>query len=207
MPLPPRRIKTFRHPQNGICHPWIRCLPLYPPVRKRRKRSPRQRSPRKFLQRNLPNLRIKRLYNQRFFPNRKCRKNNLQLGRALLLRLLLQWSLLFRMPERKRIRFPRHLRRQRFRHRRNLKTSRKQFPCKRVPRRFLLVQAQSSSAGKVGSSASSQYRIGPEDVLNVSVWGDKEMTMEVIVRPDGKISLPLVQDIQAEGLTASELAD
>jgi polysaccharide export outer membrane protein len=69
------------------------------------------------------------------------------------------------------------------------------------------VQAQSSSAGKVGSSASSQYRIGPEDALNVSVWGDKEMTMDVIVRPDGKISLPLVQDIQAEGLTASELAD
>jgi polysaccharide export outer membrane protein len=69
------------------------------------------------------------------------------------------------------------------------------------------VQARSSSAGQAGSSASSQYRIGPEDVLNVSVWGDKEMTMDVIVRPDGKISLPLVQDILAEGLTASELAD
>ena len=68
-------------------------------------------------------------------------------------------------------------------------------------------QAQSSSAGQAGSSVSSQYRIGPEDVLNVSVWGDKELTMDVVVRPDGKISLPLVQDIQAEGLTASELAD
>jgi polysaccharide export outer membrane protein len=69
------------------------------------------------------------------------------------------------------------------------------------------VETRSSSAGQAGSSSSSQYRIGPEDVLNVSVWGDKEMTMDVIVRPDGKISLPLVQDILAEGLTASELAD
>ena len=69
------------------------------------------------------------------------------------------------------------------------------------------VQAQSASAGQGGSSASSQYRIGPEDVLNVTVWGDKELTMDVVVRPDGKISLPLVQDIQAEGLTSSELAD
>ena len=69
------------------------------------------------------------------------------------------------------------------------------------------VPPQSSPIGKAGSSASSQYRIGPEDVLNVSVWGDKELTMDVIVRPDGKISLPLVQDIQAEGLTASELSD
>jgi polysaccharide export outer membrane protein len=69
------------------------------------------------------------------------------------------------------------------------------------------VQAQSSSAGQGGSPVSSQYRIGPEDVLNVSVWGDKELTMDVVVRPDGKISLPLVQDIQAEGLTASELSD
>jgi len=68
-------------------------------------------------------------------------------------------------------------------------------------------RAQSSSAGQAGSSVSPQYRIGPEDVLNVSVWGDKELTMDVVVRPDGKISLPLVQDIQAEGLTASELAD
>jgi polysaccharide export outer membrane protein len=65
----------------------------------------------------------------------------------------------------------------------------------------------SSSAGKVTSSAGQQYRIGPEDILTVSVWGNKELTMDVIVRPDGKISIPLIQDIQAEGLTTSELAD
>ncbi len=50
------------------------------------------------------------------------------------------------------------------------------------------------------------YRMGPEDVIRVSVWENKELTLDVVVRPDGKISLPLVQDVQAEGLTAAELA-
>ena len=57
------------------------------------------------------------------------------------------------------------------------------------------------------SSADDQYRIGPEDVLHVSVWGNEQLTMDVIVRPDGKISIPLVQDIQADGFTAAELSD
>lgn len=51
------------------------------------------------------------------------------------------------------------------------------------------------------------YRIGPEDVLHVSVWGNEELTLDVTVRPDGKVSIPLVQDVQAEGLTAAELSD
>lgn len=51
------------------------------------------------------------------------------------------------------------------------------------------------------------YRLGPEDVLRISVWGNKELTLDLVVRPDGKISVPLIQDIQAEGLTAAELAD
>ncbi len=51
------------------------------------------------------------------------------------------------------------------------------------------------------------YRIGPEDVLRVSVWENTQLTLDVTVRPDGKISIPLIQDVQAEGLTASELAD
>ncbi|MBI5575809.1 MAG: polysaccharide biosynthesis/export family protein [Deltaproteobacteria bacterium] len=54
--------------------------------------------------------------------------------------------------------------------------------------------------------AGPEYRLGPEDILKVSVWENKDMTMDVAVRPDGKISLPLVQDVQAEGLTAAELA-
>jgi len=57
------------------------------------------------------------------------------------------------------------------------------------------------------SETGSPYRIGPEDVLHISVWGNEELTRDAIVRPDGKISLPLLQDIQAEGLTAAELSE
>lgn len=51
------------------------------------------------------------------------------------------------------------------------------------------------------------YVIGPDDVLSVLFWRDKDMSCDVIVRPDGKISLPLVNDIQAGGLTPSELRE
>ena len=53
--------------------------------------------------------------------------------------------------------------------------------------------------------AEPQYRIGVEDVLLVSVWRDADLTREVPVRPDGKISLPLIQDIAAAGKTPAEL--
>ncbi|RPH76447.1 MAG: hypothetical protein EHM80_14630, partial [Nitrospiraceae bacterium] len=50
------------------------------------------------------------------------------------------------------------------------------------------------------------YVIGLEDVLSVSVWKEPELSVkEVVVRPDGKISLPLVSDMQASGLTPKEL--
>ena len=51
------------------------------------------------------------------------------------------------------------------------------------------------------------YRIGPEDQLHISVWKNEAMTRAALVRPDGKISLPLVNDVQAAGLTAHELRD
>lgn len=54
-------------------------------------------------------------------------------------------------------------------------------------------------------SASDGYRIGQEDVLDISVWGQAELTRTVQVRPDGKISLPLVNDVQAATLTPMEL--
>src|SRR3989304_8739543 len=47
-----------------------------------------------------------------------------------------------------------------------------------------------------------QYRIGPEDLLQISVWKNEAMSRNVPVRPDGKISLPLLNDVQAAGLTA-----
>jgi polysaccharide export outer membrane protein len=51
------------------------------------------------------------------------------------------------------------------------------------------------------------YVIGPDDVLGSVFWRDKDMTAEVAVRPDGKISLPLLNDIQAAGLTPPQLRD
>ena len=45
------------------------------------------------------------------------------------------------------------------------------------------------------------YRIGPEDVLQVSVWGNDAVSRTAPVRPDGRISLPLLNDVQAAGLT------
>jgi len=51
-----------------------------------------------------------------------------------------------------------------------------------------------------------EFLIGPEDVLVVTVWRNQELSKEVIVRPDGKISLPLLGDITAAGLTAQALS-
>lgn len=50
------------------------------------------------------------------------------------------------------------------------------------------------------------YKLGPEDQVRVSVWENKELTLDLVVRPDGKISMPLIQDVTAEGATSAELA-
>jgi len=49
------------------------------------------------------------------------------------------------------------------------------------------------------------YVIGPDDVLSVLYWRDKETSADAVVRPDGKITLPLINDIQAAGLTPDQL--
>ena len=50
------------------------------------------------------------------------------------------------------------------------------------------------------------YVIGPEDVLDINVWKEPDVSRTVPVRPDGKISLPLVNDVQAAGSTPQQLA-
>jgi polysaccharide biosynthesis/export protein len=50
------------------------------------------------------------------------------------------------------------------------------------------------------------YKIGPQDVLRIDVWKEPEISRTIPVRPDGKISLPLLNDVQAAGLTSMELA-
>jgi polysaccharide export outer membrane protein len=51
------------------------------------------------------------------------------------------------------------------------------------------------------------YLIGPADVLNVSVWKEATLSGMILVRPDGMISLSLIGDVQASGLTPSQLAE
>jgi polysaccharide export outer membrane protein len=51
------------------------------------------------------------------------------------------------------------------------------------------------------------YVIGEEDSLSISVWKEPDLSRSVPVRPDGKISLPLLNDVQASGLTPMQLAD
>src|SRR5262250_2447905 len=51
------------------------------------------------------------------------------------------------------------------------------------------------------------FIVGPEDVLEVQVWDNKDLNQSVFVRPDGKTSLPLVGEIQAAGKTVQELQD
>jgi polysaccharide export outer membrane protein len=52
----------------------------------------------------------------------------------------------------------------------------------------------------------SNYSIGPEDVLTIDVWKEPEISRTVPVRRDGKISLPLLNDVQAAGLTPTQLS-
>lgn len=57
------------------------------------------------------------------------------------------------------------------------------------------------------SMAGPDYKIGADDTLHISVWKEPDLTETLPVRPDGKISMPLLNDVAAAGLTPSELAD
>jgi polysaccharide export outer membrane protein len=67
-------------------------------------------------------------------------------------------------------------------------------------------EAAAAAAARMAATTT-EYLIGPEDVLDISVWKNPELSRKVPVRPDGKVSLPLVNDIQAAGLTPSELRE
>jgi polysaccharide export outer membrane protein len=65
--------------------------------------------------------------------------------------------------------------------------------------------ATPASAQVSGLQADADYVIGPTDVLTVVIHDDKEIASEVTVRPDGKITLPLINDVVAAGLTPAQL--
>jgi polysaccharide biosynthesis/export protein len=63
-----------------------------------------------------------------------------------------------------------------------------------------------TSAPQVSAAQDAEYKIGAQDVLRIDVWKEPEISRTAPVRPDGRISLPLVNDVQAAGLTAAQLA-
>lgn len=58
-----------------------------------------------------------------------------------------------------------------------------------------------------GVTTPPDYVIGADDLLTIRFWGDQQLSADVVVRPDGKISLSLLNDVQAAGLTPEQLAD
>jgi len=60
---------------------------------------------------------------------------------------------------------------------------------------------------KAQAAETEEYVIGPEDILFISVWKDETLTTEAVVRSDGKISVPLINDVQASGLTVLQLKE
>ena len=63
----------------------------------------------------------------------------------------------------------------------------------------------SASVAPAGVITPDDYVIGPDDVLSVVFWRDKDMSADVAVRPDGKISLPVLNEVVAAGLTTEQL--
>ena len=68
------------------------------------------------------------------------------------------------------------------------------------------VPAMASDAPAKPATSDANYVIGAQDVLDISVWKEPEVSRVVPVRPDGKISLPLLNDVQAAGVTPAQLA-
>jgi polysaccharide biosynthesis/export protein len=80
----------------------------------------------------------------------------------------------------------------------------------RIDSKFVSDKDKAGNGGVDGPTAKSatedpNYIIGPEDELIVNVWKESDLSRSVPVRPDGKISLPLLNDVQASGLTPMQL--
>lgn len=66
-------------------------------------------------------------------------------------------------------------------------------------------QAVASTPEPAGNTSNADYVIGSDDVLSINVWKETEISRDVQVRPDGKVSLPLVGELQAAGLHPADL--
>ena len=74
---------------------------------------------------------------------------------------------------------------------------------------FILCQSSPAQSQKMDKSntVTSPYLIGPNDILHIFVWKEPELTQDVVVMPDGRISFPLIGEILAQGKTITQLKD
>ncbi len=72
-----------------------------------------------------------------------------------------------------------------------------------APKLSSTVEAQAAAAQVVED----KYQLGPEDAIEISVWKEPDLTKQLQVRPDGKISYPLIGEIQAAGKTVKQLRE
>ena len=75
-----------------------------------------------------------------------------------------------------------------------------------LPAQDTTSSAKSAVPAQTPATTDASYKIGAQDVLRIDVWKEPEISRSVPVRPDGKVSLPLLNDVQAAGLTSMELA-
>jgi polysaccharide export outer membrane protein len=68
-------------------------------------------------------------------------------------------------------------------------------------------QQQRPDAPAPAALMDGEYRLGPEDIVQVWVWKEPDLSATVVVRPDGKISLPLIGDLEAKGKSAVQLQE
>ena len=72
-----------------------------------------------------------------------------------------------------------------------------------APRMSSTVEAQAAAAQVVED----KYQLGPDDVIEISVWKEPDLTKQIVVRPDGKISYPLIGEVQASGKTVKQMKE
>lgn len=78
--------------------------------------------------------------------------------------------------------------------------------CGCVPPAGHLTDAQAAAAA-VATPDQSTYLLGPEDAIEISVWKEPDLTKQLVVRPDGKITYPLIGEVQASGRTVKQLQE
>jgi len=76
--------------------------------------------------------------------------------------------------------------------------------CSCTPPVSHLTEAQAAAAA-VANPDKNEYLLGPEDAIEVSVWKEPDLTKQLVVRPDGKITYPLIGEVQAAGRTVNQL--